>query len=201
MSTFFIIAVLILLFVVIFQIAKASEYVAVLKGEEKSRKQNNKINGFLMIVFLILGLIGVYFCHEILAGRTLHESASKEGEKVDEMLHITLAVTGIVFVITQILLFWFAYKYQESEKRKVFFFPHNNTMEVVWTVVPAMYFRNFPNPVTMPGMYRCRPFQCGRTPGILRRNFSSLVHRIKEIEQEQQLHGKNNDCDNTNKHI
>jgi len=138
MSTFFIIAVLVLLFVVIFQIAKASEYVAVLKGEEKSRKQNNKVNGFLMIVFLILGLIGVYYCHAILGGRVLHESASKEGEKVDEMLHITLAVTGIVFIITQILLFWFSYKYQESEKRKVFFFPHNNTMEVVWTVVPAI---------------------------------------------------------------
>jgi cytochrome c oxidase subunit 2 len=138
MQTFFIIAVLILLFVVIFQIAKASEYVAVLKGEEKSRKQNNKVNGFLMIAFLLLGLIGVYYCHTILGDRILHESASKEGEKVDSMLHITLAVTGIVFIITQVLLFWFAYKYQESEKRKVFFFPHNNTMEVVWTVVPAI---------------------------------------------------------------
>jgi cytochrome c oxidase subunit 2 len=138
MSTFFIIAVLILLFVVVFQIAKASEYVAILKGEEKSRKQNNKINGFLMIAFLVFGLAGVIYCHEILGGRVLHESASKEGEKVDEMLHITLAVTGIVFIITQILLFWFAYKYQESDKRKVFFFPHNNTMEVVWTVIPAI---------------------------------------------------------------
>src|SRR5437868_3519330 len=128
MSTFFIIAVLILLFVVIFQIAKASEYVAVLKGEEKSRKQNNKINGFLMIAFLVLGLIGVYYCQHILGGRVLHESASKEGEKVDEMLNITLAITGIVLIITQVLLFWFAYKYQESDKRKAFFFPHNNTM-------------------------------------------------------------------------
>jgi cytochrome c oxidase subunit 2 len=138
MLTFFIIAVLILLFVIIFQIAKASEYVAVLKGEERSRKQNNKINGFLMIAFLLLGLIGVYFCHVILGDRVLHESSSIEGEKVDSMLHITLAVTGIVFVITQVLLFVFAYRYQESDKRTVFYFPHNNTMEVVWTVVPAI---------------------------------------------------------------
>ena len=138
MSTFFIIAVLILMFVVVFQIAKASEYVAILKGEEKSRKQNNKINGFLMIAFLVLGLIGVYYCQEILGGRVLHDSASKEGEKVDEMLYITLAITGVVFIITQILLFWFAYRYQENDKRKAFFFPHNNTMEVVWTVVPAI---------------------------------------------------------------
>lgn len=138
MLTFFIIAVLILLFVVIFQIAKASEYVAVLKGEERSRKQNNKINGFLMIAFLVLGLIGVYYCHEALVGKTLQESASKEGEKVDQMLFITLIITGSVFFVTQILLFFFAYKYQESDKRKAFFFPHNNTMEIVWTVIPAI---------------------------------------------------------------
>jgi cytochrome c oxidase subunit 2 len=138
MSTYFTIAVIILVFVVIFQIAKASEYVAVLKGEERSRKQNNKINGFLMITFLVLGLIGVYYCHHILGGRILGESASKEGEKVDSMLYITIAITGIVFFITQILLFWFAYRYQEKENRRAFYFPHNNTMEVIWTVVPAI---------------------------------------------------------------
>lgn len=138
MSIYFIIAAIILVFVVIFQIAKASEYVSVLKGEENSRKQNNKVNGFLMIVFLFLGLVGVYYCHHILSGRVLGESASVEGEKVDEMLHLTIAVTGVVFLITQILLFWFAFKYQEKENRKAFFFPHNNTMEVIWTVVPAI---------------------------------------------------------------
>ena len=53
MSTYFVIAVIVLVFVVIFQISKASEYVSILKGEESSRKQNNKINGFLMLAFLI----------------------------------------------------------------------------------------------------------------------------------------------------
>lgn len=138
MSTYFVIAVIVLVFVVIFQIAKASEYVSILKGEESSRKQNNKINGFLMLAFLIFGLIGVYYCHAILGDRILKESASKEGEKVDEMLNITFLVTGVVFLITQILLFWFAYKFQEKENRKALFFPHNNTMEIVWTVVPAI---------------------------------------------------------------
>jgi cytochrome c oxidase subunit 2 len=52
------IAVIVLVFVVIFQIAKASEYVGILKGEEKTRKQSNKVNGFLMVAFLVFGLIG-----------------------------------------------------------------------------------------------------------------------------------------------
>jgi cytochrome c oxidase subunit 2 len=58
MNNFFLILIVLLVFLVIFQISKASEYVSILKGEEKSRKQNNKINGFLMIAFLILGIIG-----------------------------------------------------------------------------------------------------------------------------------------------
>lgn len=137
---FFVIAVIVLIFVVIFQIAKASEYVSILKGEEVSRKQNNKINGFLMIAFLVLGLVGVWWCNELYYDKTLLplKSASVEGEKVDEMLWVTLIVTGIVFVITQILLFWFAYRYQESDKRKAFYFPHNNKLEIIWTVIPAI---------------------------------------------------------------
>lgn len=138
MSTFFIIAVIVLVFVVIFQIAKASEYVSVLRGHEKSKNQNNKINGFLMVAFLVLGLIGVYYCHVILKDRLLGESASIEGEKVDFMMNFTIVVTGIVFFITQIILFWFSYKYQENKNRKAYYFPHNNTMEIVWTVVPAI---------------------------------------------------------------
>ncbi|HRI20627.1 MAG TPA: cytochrome c oxidase subunit II [Panacibacter sp.] len=140
MSMIFIIVVVILVFLIIFQIAKASEYVAVLKGEERARKENNKINGFFMIAFLLAGLIGVYWCNELFVDKTLlvHESASVQGEKVDEMLKLTLIITGIVFVITQVALFFFAYKYQESDKRKAFYFPHNNTMEIIWTVIPAI---------------------------------------------------------------
>jgi len=140
MSTFFTIAVIVLVFLIIFQIAKASEYVAVLKGEEKSRKENNKVNGFFMIAFLVLGLIGVYWCNELFFGKTLlaHDSASVQGEKVDSMLRLTLTITGIVFVLTQIALFWFAFRFQEKENAKPFFFPHNNTMEVIWTVIPAI---------------------------------------------------------------
>ena len=100
MSTFFTIAVIILVFLIIFQIAKASEYVAVLKGEEKSRKENNKVNGFFMIAFLIIGLIGVYWCNQLFFGKTLlsHEAASIQGEKVDSMMKLTLLITGIVFI-------------------------------------------------------------------------------------------------------
>ncbi|MDQ3552695.1 MAG: hypothetical protein M3413_14355 [Bacteroidota bacterium] len=138
MSTTWIIIALVLGFVIIFQIAKASEYVAILKGEEKARKETNRINAFLLLAFLIIGLFGVWYCNEKLKGKILGEPASEHGERIDTMIWITLVVTGIVFLITQVLLFWFAYKYQETDERKAFYYPHNNKLEVIWTVIPAI---------------------------------------------------------------
>ena len=138
MSNLFIIAILLLGFLITFQIAKASEYVAVLKGEKKALEQQNRINGFLMMVFLVGGLVGVYWCNDLFKGKILGEAASQHGQAIDKMLYITIAITGVVFVITQILLFWFAYKYQYSEKRKVYYFPHDNRLEFIWTVIPAI---------------------------------------------------------------
>jgi cytochrome c oxidase subunit 2 len=138
MQTFFIVAILALGFLITFQIAKASEYVAVLRGEEKSRKQTNKVNAFLLLTFLIIGLIGVYYCNEKLKGKILGDAASDHGVLIDRMLYITLAITFIVFIITQVALFWFSFKYQESDKRKAYYYPHNNKLELIWTVIPAI---------------------------------------------------------------
>ncbi len=138
MSTIFLLLILLFGFLITFQIAKASEYVGVLKGEKKNFEQNNRINGFLMIVFLVLGLVGVVWCNELFRGKILGESASLQGEKIDNMLYITIVITGVVFVLTQVLLFWFAYKYQYSENRKPFYFPHDNRLELIWTVIPAI---------------------------------------------------------------
>jgi len=138
MQTLLISAILILFLVVVFQIAKAPEYVAMIRGYENARKQSNKINAFLLLAFLVLGLIGVYYCNELLKDRILGEPASDHGVLVDRMLYVTLGITFVVFLVTQIALFWFAYKYQESDNRKAFYYPHNNTLELIWTVIPAI---------------------------------------------------------------
>lgn len=138
MSSIWVLVAFLLGFLIVFQIAKASEYVAILKGEERTRRDSNRINGFLLLVFLVVGLFGVWYCNETLKDKILGDPASDHGEKIDSMIWITLAVTFAVFVLTQIALFWFAYKYQEKEGRKVYFFPHNNRLELIWTVVPAI---------------------------------------------------------------
>ena len=51
---------------------------------------------------------------------------------------ITVAITGIVFVITQILLFWYGYRYRADGKRKAIYYPDNHKLELIWTVIPAI---------------------------------------------------------------
>ena len=139
-TAIFLIAILILGFLITFQIAKASEYVSILKGEKKAFEQSNRVNAFLMVVFLVLGLIGIWYCHDLLYKKTLlpYPSASDHGEKIDTMMFITIAITGVVFFITQILLFWFSYKYQYNEKKKAYYYPHNTKWEILWTTIPAI---------------------------------------------------------------
>jgi len=88
----------------------------------------------------VLGFVGIYVCNKAYYGKTqlAQGAASIQGEKVDQMLFVTLIITGIVFVITQVLLFWFAYKYQEDKNRKVFFFAHSTKLELIWTAIPAI---------------------------------------------------------------
>jgi cytochrome c oxidase subunit 2 len=136
--SFFVIAAVTLFFVILFQIAKASEYVSVLKGEEKANQDANKVNGFLMIVFLALGLFGIYWCQKTLGHKILPVSASKEGLQIDKMMWWSLGVTGFVLIVTQIALFYFAYKYQYKADAKPFYYPHNTKLEVIWTAIPAL---------------------------------------------------------------
>ncbi len=87
MSGYLILAILALAFLVVFQIAKASEYVAVLKGEEKTFRQNNRINAFLFIAFLVLGLAGAWWCNELFYDKTLVRSACSFRPWREDRLH------------------------------------------------------------------------------------------------------------------
>ncbi|HEX3385346.1 MAG TPA: cytochrome c oxidase subunit II [Mucilaginibacter sp.] len=98
----------------------------------------NNILGIFCLVFLIAGLYGAYWSFTVQGTQILPEAASKHGEKIDVMFWVTLAITTFVFVITQILLFGFLFKYRGSDKRKGYYYPHNNMIEKIWTIIPAI---------------------------------------------------------------
>jgi cytochrome c oxidase subunit 2 len=98
----------------------------------------NNVIGIICILFLIVGLYGAYWSLTVQGSMILPESASEHGVKIDFMFWTTTVITLFVFVITQALLFGFAYKYRGSDKRKGYYYPHNNTIEKIWTVIPAI---------------------------------------------------------------
>ncbi len=138
MSGVIIIALIALVFILIYQIAKAGEYAAILRGEKQTRAMVNRTMAGLMLVFFVLGMWGIYVCHKYLMQYNIPVSASAQGVDYDSMFKWTLIVTGIVFVLTQFLLFWFGYRYQQKEGRKPFYYAHNNTAEIIWTTIPAI---------------------------------------------------------------
>ncbi len=96
------------------------------------------INAVLFALFMVVGLYGVYWEYTVHGNMILPESASEHGKKIDEMFNLTLIITTIVFIATHIALFSFAYLYRHSNKRKAYYYPHNNTLEKIWTIVPAL---------------------------------------------------------------
>lgn len=139
MSGLILTALVILVFIVIYQIARAAEYVNIIRGEEETvSKKTNKALAWMLLIFFFAGMWGVYKCHVYLAPLYLPESASTQGLQYESMLMTTIVITGIVFVITNFLLFWFSFKYQKREGKKPLFYSHNNKLEVIWTTIPAL---------------------------------------------------------------
>jgi len=98
----------------------------------------NNIIGVICIIFLVAGLYGCYWSFTEQGTMILPEAASAHGVKIDFMFWTTTIITMFVFFITQILLWVFLFKYRGSDKRKGYYYPHNNTIEKVWTIIPAI---------------------------------------------------------------
>jgi len=97
-----------------------------------------RIQGVFLGIFLIFGIYGVYWSYSVQGPMSMHESASEHGLDIDLMFITTLIITTIVFILTHIALFGFSFKYRGSENRKAYFYPHNNALERIWTIVPAI---------------------------------------------------------------
>lgn len=131
-GVFLILAILLLIF-------RLHTLVSVMKkSDEKIGSGSNKANAFLFIVFMIVGFI-LLFWYSIKEFDTYQlPIASEHGVITDRLFWITMGITGVVFLITQVLLFVFSYKYQYNSQRKALYFPENNKLEFIWTIVPAV---------------------------------------------------------------
>lgn len=133
---------IILIVVIAIQIGKVTELAAKIRGEEEMQEIVNGRQGIYMMVFMVAFLVltaytgGLYKNYYL--GYGPMQAASAHGGKIDGMFNVTLIICGIVFVVTQILLFYYAWKYSGRRGAKAKFIPHDNKLEMIWTAVPAV---------------------------------------------------------------
>ncbi|NBC07941.1 MAG: flagellar motor protein MotB [Bacteroidetes bacterium] len=133
---------IILISIIVVQIGKVTELASKMRGEEEAELRSNRTQGGYQILFLIVFLGATiwssFYYKDSMLWYGPNESASAHGGSIDYIFNITLFFTGIVFVVTQVLLFYFAYSYRARRGHKAKFVSHNNKLELVWTAIPAV---------------------------------------------------------------
>ncbi|NER18111.1 cytochrome c oxidase subunit II [Spongiivirga citrea] len=140
MSNFLIFMVLVLVFIAVWQITKIFELSQV--GADNSQIANdkdNKINGYLMFGFLVFIYVITIVCfakygHMPLIGN----AASEHGTGLDVLMQISMALIFVVQIITQALLYYFAFKYRGEKGKKALFYADNDRLEFIWTIIPVI---------------------------------------------------------------
>ena len=142
MTTLIVLICIALLLLIIFQIARVRDLAKQLRGSEEVEAKNvaNQGRGLLvfMVALLVITTVSAFYYKNYILGFGPHESASMHGESIDSMMKWTLAVTYVAYIITHIFLFYYAYKYRTRKGHKAQYISHNNTIELVWTGIPAI---------------------------------------------------------------
>jgi cytochrome c oxidase subunit II len=128
-----------LLLAIIYVILRATSLVDVFRAtDKKAVGYSNKINAFLFPVIFVVGFAAFAWSYLSAEKDFLPTAVSEHGVKTDFLFWLTMVILVVAFFITHILLFFFPFKYQYKEQNTASFYPDNNKLEVIWTVIPAI---------------------------------------------------------------
>ncbi len=68
------------------------------------------------------------------------EAVTKHGHRIDNLLWIIFWLTLAVFILTQAVYIYFIVKYRHRKGVKAVYSHGNNTLEIIWTTIPAVVF-------------------------------------------------------------
>ncbi len=93
---------------------------------------------FWAVVFLMVPVLGVAcFIYGAAYGSWLPKDVSQDGHTIDHLFYFILWLTAVVFVVTEMALFWFLLRYDGKTGRKATFTHGSHSLEIVWTIIPA----------------------------------------------------------------
>lgn len=130
---------IVLLALIIGMLYKLSTMMTVVKKQKDGpESSSNSMNGILMLLFLIVGGFWAWYSAYSYFDEYSLPVASEHGVTTDNLFWITMAITGLAFIITQVLLFYFSFRYRYKKELKASFYHDNSKLELVWTLVPAV---------------------------------------------------------------
>ncbi|MBK7946718.1 MAG: cytochrome c oxidase subunit II [Flavobacteriales bacterium] len=139
MTKLLILIVVVLGILAVAQLARVYELTSKLRGkrEEEIFDADNRMNATLMWLFPI-AYFGFFLWLVMAYGdKMLPVAASTQGVDTDALMNFNWWILIITFIVTNILLFYFAGKYVFSKDRRAYWQPHNNKLELAWTIAPA----------------------------------------------------------------
>lgn len=99
---------------------------------------SNRVNAVLFITFFVVGAIAAAWSFLHARQFFLPEASSPHGRHTDSLFWLVMTIITIAFVVTNALLFFFAFKYQYRKGHKATYYPENHKLELIWTVIPAV---------------------------------------------------------------
>ncbi len=94
-----------------------------------------KFWAFLFLLVTILCVASFVFAP--MYQHWLPVDVSQDGHAIDHLFYFILWLTGAVFIGTEVALFWFMLRYEQSSDRKVVFSHGSHSLEIIWTIIPA----------------------------------------------------------------
>jgi cytochrome c oxidase subunit 2 len=134
------------LIVLVLAVLTALQLIRIFELSSKARKraeyeitdQDNNNQGWLMLLFGIGLMVSFFWMLASWSKLMLPKSASEHGNDIDNLFNISMYVIMAMFVVVQPILFYFAWKYRGASNRKATYYEHNNRLEFIWTIVPAL---------------------------------------------------------------
>src|SRR5258705_5022217 len=68
----------------------------------------------------------------------LPENVTSYGQDIDWLFHLIYAITGVTFILVTVALLAFVVIYRDRPGRRARYTHGNATLEIVWTVIPAL---------------------------------------------------------------
>ncbi len=140
MEKLLIILCVILAVVAVAQIAKLYQISADMRKfrEEDIPVSENNVSALMMLIFMIALFLFFIYLLIFEADAYLPVAATEHGKVVDTLFAVNWAILFTVFFVMNFLLFFFTWKYRYNPNRKALYYPHNNRLELIWTVIPSI---------------------------------------------------------------